>query len=238
MAFAGMQRKRAEGPVSGTAQDAVVEPGPGGRFEAILDAGETVFADAGFNGASIREIATRAGVAQALVHYHFKTKEKLFEAVAARRSGEINDARGAMLDALEAGAGEVTLEALVEALFRPTIETGHRLGGSNSFSRILVSIANSREERDQALAQRYYDPIALRFISAFMEAEPALDRETATWAYMFSIGVGMTMMAQTGRANRLSQGACDDGDVETMLREIIVFICGGIRAQAQCARED
>ncbi len=49
---------------------------------------------------------------------------------------------------------------------------------------------------------------------------------------MFSIGVGMTVMAQTGRSAKLSGGQFDDSDVETMLTEIVDHICGGIRAMA------
>lgn len=203
------------------------------RFDAILDAAESVFAESGFNGASVREIANRAGVAQALIHYHFNTKEKLFEAATTRRSIQINSARDGMLDAILQEGPPYRLENLVEALFRPTIETGHTLAaGGSDFSRILVSVANSHEPRDQQLIRDYYDPMAERFIHAFSLSEPALSRKSAVWAYMFSIGVGMTMMARTGRSLRLSDGQCDDSNVEAMLSEIIVYVCGGIRALA------
>ncbi|MEY8840810.1 TetR/AcrR family transcriptional regulator [Cribrihabitans sp. XS_ASV171] len=202
----------------------------GSRFDAILDAAEQAFAASGFEGAALREIAERADVAQGLIHYHFKTKEGLFEAVVARRSGEINGKRAQRLAKLRAGSVP-TLETVVEALFRPTIEAGldqARDGGA--YARILVSFANSADPRDQALAETYYDPIARDYIAALMEAEPGLTRENAVWAYMFAIGVGMTMMAKTGRPNRLSDGLCDDGDADQMLDRIIPFICAGIRA--------
>ena len=63
------------------------------RFDAILDASEFAFANSGYDGATMREIADRAHVAQGLIHYHFKTKDMLFEAMVARRSGHINDRR-------------------------------------------------------------------------------------------------------------------------------------------------
>ena len=208
-------------------------PGSASRFDAILDAAEAVFAASGFNGASIREIATRAGVAQALIHYHFDTKEKLFEAATTRRSVQINSARDRLLDAFLKKGPPYRLEELVDALFRPTIETGHSLAaGGSDFSRILVWVANSKEPRDQQLVTDYYDPIATRFIDAFCLAKPSLSRKDAVWAYMFSIGVGMTMMARTGRSLRLSDGQCDDSDVEAMLAEINIYVCGGIRALA------
>ncbi|GIE35666.1 TetR family transcriptional regulator [Actinoplanes italicus] len=53
-------------------------PGNPDTREAILSAARTAFAEKGFDGASIRAIATGAGVDPALVHHYFGTKDKLF----------------------------------------------------------------------------------------------------------------------------------------------------------------
>ncbi|WP_041832084.1 TetR/AcrR family transcriptional regulator [Actinoplanes sp. N902-109] len=53
-------------------------PGNQDTKQAILAAARTVFADRGFDKASIRAIATQAEVDPALVHHYFGTKEKLF----------------------------------------------------------------------------------------------------------------------------------------------------------------
>ncbi len=201
-----------------------------GRSDAILDAAEQVFAGSGYEGAALREIAERAGVAQGLIHYHFGNKARLFEKMVARRSGQINEARAERLKSLRA-AGPLRLEEIVEALFRPTIEAGIELAeDGGSFARILVSMANSSDPMAQELTATYYDPIAHDYIAALREAHPALGRGDAVWAYMFAIGVGMTMMARTGRPKRLSGGLCDDGDADAMLARIVPFICGGVRA--------
>lgn len=204
---------------------------PETRHETILSAAESVFAQSGYKGATMREIAERAGVAQGLIHYHFKTKEDLFKAMVARRSGHINDQRAQSLTLLLEENETPALESIVGALFRPTIEAGiTQAGNGGAFARILVSIANSAGEWEQALTEEYYDPIAQKYIAALVKIEPKLSREDAVWAYMFAIGVGMTMMAKTGRAGRLSDGLCDDGDADIMLSKIVPFICAGIRA--------
>ena len=203
------------------------------RFDVILDAAETVFAESGYDGASLRKIANMANVAQALIHYHFKNKEQLFEAMVSRRASAINDARAEQLDRLFEQSTTPKLEDIVESLFRPTIEAGRTTRqDAGPYAQILASVANSAAVRDQALAEKYYDPIALKYIDALQRVQPALGRADAVWAYMFAIGVGVTMMARTGRSNRLSDGACDDGDTEEMLGRIVPFICGGIRALA------
>jgi AcrR family transcriptional regulator len=53
-------------------------PGKPDTREAILAAARETFAERGFDGASIRAIATGAGVDPALVHHYFGTKDQLF----------------------------------------------------------------------------------------------------------------------------------------------------------------
>ncbi|WP_127114316.1 TetR/AcrR family transcriptional regulator [Shimia sediminis] len=201
------------------------------RFDAILDAAERVFAASGYDGASMREISLQAGVAQGLIHYHFQNKAQLFESMVKRRSSHINGARADSLDALFAAETPPALEDIVESLFRPPLAFGRDEGtDTGPYARLLASVANSADERDKALTSKYYDPIALKYIDALQQVQPGLSRADAVWAYMFAIGVGISMMAQTGRTNRLSDGACDDGNTETMLARIVPFVCGGIRA--------
>ena len=53
-------------------------PGNPDTRQSVLDAARRVFAERGFDNASIRAIATEAGVDPALVHHYFGTKDKLF----------------------------------------------------------------------------------------------------------------------------------------------------------------
>jgi AcrR family transcriptional regulator len=53
-------------------------PGKPDTRDAILAAARETFAERGFDGASIRAIATSAGVDPALVHHYFGTKDQLF----------------------------------------------------------------------------------------------------------------------------------------------------------------
>lgn len=52
--------------------------------ETILKAAETVFAEAGFGGATMQLIADMAGLPKANLHYYFATKEALYRAVVER----------------------------------------------------------------------------------------------------------------------------------------------------------
>lgn len=56
------------------------------RRQQLLDAALEQFAANGYDGASIRDIAHRAGVTEALVYHYFRNKEHLFEEVLKARS--------------------------------------------------------------------------------------------------------------------------------------------------------
>jgi TetR/AcrR family transcriptional regulator len=49
--------------------------------EKILEAAKKVFHQKGFEGTRMQEIADEAGINKALLHYYFRTKENLFDAV-------------------------------------------------------------------------------------------------------------------------------------------------------------
>ena len=49
--------------------------------EAILVAARKVFESKGFDGARMQEISDRAGINRALLHYYFRSKDKMFERI-------------------------------------------------------------------------------------------------------------------------------------------------------------
>src|SRR2546428_11364447 len=52
----------------------------------LLDAAEQLFAEFGYHGVTLKDVAARVGVSSTLMHYHFKGKESIFEAGWARRA--------------------------------------------------------------------------------------------------------------------------------------------------------
>jgi Transcriptional regulator len=61
----------------------------GDTEERILEAAQAVFVRRGTAGARMQEIAQEAGVNQALLHYYFRTKERLAEAVFRLVAGQV-----------------------------------------------------------------------------------------------------------------------------------------------------
>lgn len=65
----------------------------------ILNAAREVFISKGFEGARMQEIADHAGINKALLHYYFRSKENLFEAVFSKVASNLFPAMKQMLEA-------------------------------------------------------------------------------------------------------------------------------------------
>ncbi|TFH86389.1 TetR/AcrR family transcriptional regulator [Billgrantia azerbaijanica] len=82
----------------------------------ILEAAEALFVEQGFSAVRLSELARSAGVTKSLIHHHFGSKEKLWEAVKDRAFERYFTAQMSMLE--EAGEPDVALlRASVEAYF-------------------------------------------------------------------------------------------------------------------------
>src|SRR6185437_7301913 len=57
--------------------------------EKILDAAKKVFVTKGMAGARMQDIADEAGINKALLHYYFRSKEKLFEMIFAEAAEKL-----------------------------------------------------------------------------------------------------------------------------------------------------
>src|SRR6516225_5792547 len=83
----------------------------GGKRERILDAAVHVFAEKGFYGAKVSEIAREAGVADGTIYLYFKSKDDLLISLFEDRMAQIN---ANLREALESAPGAVErLKAVV-----------------------------------------------------------------------------------------------------------------------------
>jgi len=190
----------------------------------LLDAGEEAFSALGFEGTGMKAIATAAGVSQALLHYHFGTKEALYRAVIERRANAINSERRRLLAQVDL-RGEDAVRHVFEALLGPPLGP---IGGGASYARIFAGMV-AGGAREVTLVRELYDDTARAFIDALAEASPGVSRIVATRAYSMAIGVLASVLAGDDRIARLA-GTTPSGDREALLPEIVSFACGGFAA--------
>ena len=93
----------------------------------LIEAGERLFAEHGWNRVGIRAIAAEAEVSLAALNYHFGEKEALLAEIFAARARPIAEERMRLLRALQA-KGETTLEGVIEAFLRPALTATEGFG--------------------------------------------------------------------------------------------------------------
>jgi len=200
---------------------------PGVVVENIVLAAEVAFAARGFDGTAMKAIAQEAQVSQALLHYHFGTKECLYAEVIRSRSKKINQERHELLDGVDMESSNA-LYQILNALYRPPLGP---VGGAAPYARIFAGLIVGRE-RDEILVRECYDPTAERFIDKLQQLIPDTDRSDAAMSYTLALGSLMAVVGRNGRVERLMKksDAATLLDTEEILKDLVKFAAGGISA--------
>lgn len=169
-------------------------------------------------------IARESGTAQALLHYHFETKENLYDHLFSQRALAVNSARERALDDLLSQPQPPTLEEILAVLFA-RMETS---GNPALFSQIVSAASISKDPREKMIFATHYDGIAKRFIAAFRLVLPQMQPDEAVWAYLLAWGARMQAYAGMDRADRL-MAELSSADRETAHEALIAFAAAGIR---------
>ncbi len=120
--------------------------------ERVIEAALQAFAERGFDGATTREIAARAGINQGLIGYHFASKEDLWKAAVERIFGLL---RGSFAQRLEALA-DVDAGTRLAALVRHFV----RFAASHpELHRLMVQEGKRDGSRMQWLVDRHVRPL-------------------------------------------------------------------------------
>jgi AcrR family transcriptional regulator len=170
-------------------------PGHQDTKEAILEAARIAFAEKGFDGASIRYIATSAGVDPALVHHYFGPKDQLF--LAAMRS-PIDP--GKIIPQVAAGG----IDGLGERLVRTFLGIWDSPIGSAGVALLRSAVRNDMAAR---LLREFITTQVMRRVLDHIDIDPA---EVPTRASLIaSQMLGLAMMRYVIKLEPIASGSQD-----------------------------
>lgn len=193
----------------------------------ILDAAEQLFSQQGFDGASIRDIAKRAGVQGALVHHHGGSKEALFHTVVARRAEELAALR---LDALRQckAQGDPGLRDILSCFVVPFLDLVLDGGPAwNAYGRLIAHV--SADERWRPITQACFDPTVEVFLGELRQVLPQAPPARLGAQFVFMVSAMLSVCASRWRIDALSDGTAD-GDIAQALLD---FCEAGFRSAAE-----
>jgi AcrR family transcriptional regulator len=200
----------------------------------ILDVAEQMFADHGFAGTSLRSIIAAANVNLAAVHYHFKSKDALLEAVVLRRLGPLNEERLNLLNQYETKAGKIgpAVEEILNAFVTPAVALIHNTAEGCVFGKLLGRLHWETRPSFAMIARRHFNPIFQRFQAALGKSLPGVPAEQLLWRMHFAVGAMAHTLTSSDTLEVMSQGLCRSSDAETAIPELIDFLSAGFRASS------
>ena len=203
-------------------------------LDQMLDAAEELFSRHGLHGVTLKDVANKVSVHTTLMHYYFKDKASLFEAVFARRAAVTSQRRMEALDRYEAQAGD---NPTVEGALRAFLDTDFDLyisGGAGwmNYAAFVAQVSNT-PEIGARLMDRHFDPVVLRLVEILTRALQGCSKEDIFWGYDFVTGALMHTLARTGRIDKLSDGLCKSEDFAAVKERLASFMAAGFLALCQ-----
>lgn len=199
--------------------------------ERILDAAEALFAEYGFDGTSMRMITSRANANLAAVNYHFGSKEALFQAVFRRRLIQLNMARLAELDRLEAAAAGAPVKPsqVLEGFFGPALDmAADTTHGGYTFMTLLGRTYTEPAEFIRKFMAEEYAEVMERYLGALYRGLPDVPKAEIVWRLHFMMGAVSYAISGID-ALALVTGRVSD-DPALLKPRLTAFLLGGLRA--------
>ena len=201
-------------------------------IDALLESAIHCFSQYGYEGASLRDIASIAGVPLSTIHMYFGSKAELYAAVERKSWDELDEERSSLLQTVLERAGDAPpdLSELIHALARPVVRRA--LAGSDPERERIVLLRSGisyREQGGRAHLLHVADRSMVRWIDAIARACPTLSRQDVIWTFSFVVGSVYSWQLIDHRYDTLL-GEDVQRTVEGVTSDIAAFGCAGVRA--------
>ena len=180
-----------------------MDAGKASTRERILEAAAQVFAESGYHGASVDDIATASGGSKGGIYFHFPGKREIFFALVNRFADRLlSDARES-IESTQSGAHKAG------AVIESTLET---FASHAKLAKVLlasgVGLGPAFDESLLRLHDRFAGLIRERLDAAVEDGSiPALDTTLASYAWMGALNEIILRWLYTGEPSPLTSAA-------------------------------
>ncbi len=186
-------------PPSRTTPDRETRPSADATRERILEAAIDLFSERSYDGATLRDIAARAGVTQPLLNYHYRSKGELWRAAVDALFDRLRTTLAQRVEGLR-GVDEVTTAKL---LVREFVVFSAR---NPQLHRLITQECKADGERLTYLVENHVRPLYDATVALFeqLSSTGALPRVAPVHLYYLLTGAGTTMFVLAPECRRLS----------------------------------
>ncbi len=194
--------------------------------EEILDAAERTFANRGYAGARLCDIAHAANVTQAMVNYYFGSKAELYKEVYLRRGRQLAKERMELLDQVRSKQ-KFNVKDVIRAYLIPAFGMRATAGG-RSFLRLQARLHAEPDDFAFELRREAYDQPVRRYAMVLMQLLPKLTEAAIYLRFAQLIGIYLYVLSDAHRIKEISGGKCSMPPSEQMIEEIVEFVSAGL----------
>lgn len=185
--------------------------------QTILRAAMELVALKGANGTTAREITVASGANGAAVNYYFQSKDNLVRLAIQTITADVNHARLARLDALEAAqSNPLAPRQILEALIEPVLEVSRSADGGSLYVRNAFQMRVDAQASYSVFGLNGH--VARRFVEVINRTFPQMTRREAVWQYEFARGAAIHMLANVDHISRRFE-MLELGDEEALPEE-------------------
>ncbi|SEL85344.1 transcriptional regulator, TetR family [Colwellia chukchiensis] len=197
----------------------------------ILDSAESLFADKGFNGTSLREITSQAEVNLAAVNYHFGSKKELIKAVMSRYMNELSPRLETALTQV-CNTESPSLIDVFSAFIEPLLSLNDfKTKGTSNFLQLLGRGYTDSQGFLRWFLTTQYPGVIDNFVLAVQKAYPELNAEEMFWRLHFTMGTVVFTMSSSDALIDIAKSDFDRNlQISDVIRNVIPYVAAGVGA--------
>jgi len=204
--------------------------------EHLLQTAEKLFAAHGVTNVSLREVSRKAGANAALLHYHFGSKLKFYEAFVQRCLKPVNDERLRLLDECEERAGtklQPKIEEVIYAWVAPTLMRESATGEPALLIRLYGDIVAQTDPVFRKARIPYSKETIRRFVSAFEQSLPDLDPLEVHLRFYYLVGIVRSVCTDPVLLEQLTDGMISFSNLNGLVDRVVASTATILAAPSQ-----
>ena len=198
----------------------------------ILDAAQSLFAETGFNGTSLRQITSQAEVNLASVNYHFGSKKELIQSVLQRYLSVLMPRLDQEFSQLLASQKQNDLTAVLSVFIKPLLELNKvQHHGTRMFLQLLGRGYTDVQGHLRWFFNHHYGRVLDKLVLLVQQACPDLPASELFWRLHFSLGTVVFTMASNEALVDIAEADFNEKvDIEGVILRLLPYLSAAIAA--------